>query len=165
MPDHVPCETCSVRACLCIRMYKCVRAVADPGFSPGGGANSQKYCYFSIFFAKNSMKMKNFGTPTSLVPPWICQSCVCQNSTPRQGEGGSSNNSCWNPPKGGRTPRDFFENISLDFIFMQFSGRNGQILSWYPSLISKAVRLALPMEWKWSYERHYERQIRSQYCE
>ena len=35
--------------------------VADLGFSRGG-ANSQKYYYFSIFFAENCMKMKEFGT-------------------------------------------------------------------------------------------------------
>ena len=28
------------------------KAVADPGFSPGGCANSQKCYYFSIFFPK-----------------------------------------------------------------------------------------------------------------
>ena len=38
-------------------------AVADPGFSRGGYANSQKCYYFSNFFAENCMKMKEFGPP------------------------------------------------------------------------------------------------------
>ena len=37
--------------------------VADPGFSPGGSANSQKCYYFFKFVAKNCMKMKEFGPP------------------------------------------------------------------------------------------------------
>ena len=37
-------------------------SVADPGFSPGGCANSQIAIIFQIF-AKNCMKMKVFGPP------------------------------------------------------------------------------------------------------
>ena len=42
--------------------------VADPGFSRGGCANSQKCYYFSIFFAENCMKMKEFGPPGGTHP-------------------------------------------------------------------------------------------------
>ena len=35
-------------------------SVADPGFSWGGCANSQK-CYYFLNFADNYMKMKEFG--------------------------------------------------------------------------------------------------------
>ena len=49
-------------------------SVADPGFSwGGGGANSQSGIILQFFFAKNSMKMKEFRPPerggASLSPP------------------------------------------------------------------------------------------------
>ena len=47
-------------------------AVADLGFSPGGGANSQKCYYFSILSQKTAWKWKNLGPQggrASLVPP------------------------------------------------------------------------------------------------
>ena len=48
--------------------------VADPGFSPGGGANSQKCYYFSIFCA---WKWKTLdpqgGARVPGAPPWIRQ--------------------------------------------------------------------------------------------
>ena len=46
--------------------------MADPGFSPGGGANSQKCYYFSIF-ARKLHKNERIWTPrggrASLAPP------------------------------------------------------------------------------------------------
>ena len=48
------------------------RAVADPGFSPGGGANSQKCYYFSIFCRKlheNERIWTPRGGRASLAPP------------------------------------------------------------------------------------------------
>ena len=47
-------------------------AVADPGFSPGGGAPTPKSAIIFQFFAENCMKMKEFGPPgggASLAPP------------------------------------------------------------------------------------------------
>ena len=47
-------------------------AVADPGFSPGGGANSQKCYYFSIFCQKlheNERIWTPRGGRASLAPP------------------------------------------------------------------------------------------------
>ena len=46
-------------------------SVADPGFSPGG-AQTPKSAIIFQFFAKNCMKMKEFGPPggcASLAPP------------------------------------------------------------------------------------------------
>ena len=43
-------------------------AVADPGFSRGGCANSKKVPLFFKFFAENCMKMKEFGPPGAR--PW-----------------------------------------------------------------------------------------------
>ena len=46
--------------------------VADPGFSPGGGANSQKCYYFSIFCRKlheNERIWTPRGGRASLAPP------------------------------------------------------------------------------------------------
>ena len=47
-------------------------AVADPGFSPGGAPTPKVAIIFQIF-AKNCMKMKEFGPPgggrASLAPP------------------------------------------------------------------------------------------------
>ena len=47
-------------------------AVADPGFSPGGAPTPKSAIIFQ-FFAKNCMKMKEFGPPgggrASLAPP------------------------------------------------------------------------------------------------
>ena len=37
--------------------------VADPGFSPGGGAPTPKSAIIFQFFAENCMKMKEFGPP------------------------------------------------------------------------------------------------------
>ena len=37
-------------------------AVADLGFSRGGGANSKRSYYLAIFFSKNCMKLKEFGS-------------------------------------------------------------------------------------------------------
>ena len=46
--------------------------VADPGFSPGGAPTPKSAIIFQ-FFAKNCMKMKEFGPPeggrASLAPP------------------------------------------------------------------------------------------------
>ena len=57
-------------------------AVADPGFSPGGGAPTPKSAIIFQFFAKNCMKMKEFGPPgggrASLAPPWIRQCSVTE---------------------------------------------------------------------------------------
>ena len=39
------------------------RAVADPGFSPGGGAPTPKIAIIFHIFAENCMKMKEFGPP------------------------------------------------------------------------------------------------------
>ena len=136
MPDHVPCELCRVRVCVRVCMcIVCVCAVADPGFSRGG-ANSQTFLCRKLH--ENERMWTPYVPGAPLDPPIAC---VCQNSPPTGGEGED-------------TPRVFCENISPAFIFMQFSGRNGQIVSWYPSCISKAVPAALPMQWKWSYERH-----------
>ena len=44
-------------------------SVADPGFSPGGCANSQKCYYFSIFFPKTAWKWKNLD-PQGGARPW-----------------------------------------------------------------------------------------------
>ena len=47
-------------------------SVADPGFSPGGGAPTPKSAIIFQFFAENCMKMKEFGPPggrASLAPP------------------------------------------------------------------------------------------------
>ena len=38
-------------------------SVADPGFSPGGGAPTPKSAIIFQFFAENCMKMKEFGPP------------------------------------------------------------------------------------------------------
>ena len=47
--------------------------MADPGFSPGGGAPTPKNAIIFQFFAENCMKMKEFGPPggggASLAPP------------------------------------------------------------------------------------------------
>ena len=47
--------------------------MADPGFSPGGGAPTPKSAIIFQFFAENCMKMKEFGPPgggrASLAPP------------------------------------------------------------------------------------------------
>ena len=37
--------------------------MADPGFSPGGGAPTPKSAIIFQFFAENCMKMKEFGPP------------------------------------------------------------------------------------------------------
>ena len=52
--------------------------VADPGFSPGGGAPTPKSAIIFQFFAENCMKMKEFGPPgggarVPGAPPWIRQ--------------------------------------------------------------------------------------------
>ena len=44
-----------------LRMVKIIKSVADPGFSRGGCANSQKELLFFNFFAENCMKLKEFG--------------------------------------------------------------------------------------------------------
>ena len=47
-------------------------SVADPGFSPGGGAPTPKSAIIFQFFAENCMKMKEFGPQggrASLAPP------------------------------------------------------------------------------------------------
>ena len=44
-------------------------AVADPGFSPGGGANSQKCYYFSIFCRKLH-ENERIWTPRGGARPW-----------------------------------------------------------------------------------------------
>ena len=44
-------------------------AVADPGFSPGGAPTSKIAIIFQIF-AKNCMKMKEFGPPGGGACPW-----------------------------------------------------------------------------------------------
>ena len=53
------------------------RAVADPGFSPGGGANSQKCYYFSIFCRKLHENERIWtprgGARVPGAPPWIRQ--------------------------------------------------------------------------------------------
>ena len=54
-----------------------IRSVADPGFSPGGGANSQKCYYFSIFCRKLH-ENERIWTPEGRGarpwrPPWIRQ--------------------------------------------------------------------------------------------
>ena len=38
-------------------------SVADPGFSPGGGAPTPKSAIIFQFFPENCMKMKEFGPP------------------------------------------------------------------------------------------------------
>ena len=51
--------------------YLVKSAVADPGFSPGGAPTPKSAIIFQ-FFAKNCMKMKEFGPPggrASLAPP------------------------------------------------------------------------------------------------
>ena len=50
-------------------------SVADPGFSPGGVRKLPKVLLFFNFFAKNCMKMKEFGPRgrAALAPPWIRQ--------------------------------------------------------------------------------------------
>ena len=51
--------------------------VADPGFSPGGGAPTPKIAIIFHIFAENCMKMKEFGPPgggrVPGAPPWIRQ--------------------------------------------------------------------------------------------
>ena len=51
-------------------------AVADLGFSPGGAPTPKSAIIFQ-FFAKNCMKMKEFGPPGGArvpgAPPWIRQ--------------------------------------------------------------------------------------------
>ena len=53
--------------------------MADPGFSPGGGANSQKYYYFSIFCRKLHENERIWtprgGGARPWRPPWIRQ-CI-----------------------------------------------------------------------------------------
>ena len=44
--------------------------VADPGFSPGGGAPTPKNAIIFQFFAENCMKMKEFGPPGGGARPW-----------------------------------------------------------------------------------------------
>ena len=47
-------------------------AVADPGFSPGGGVPTPKNAIIFQFFAENCIKMKEFGPQgghASLAPP------------------------------------------------------------------------------------------------
>ena len=55
-------------------------SVADPGFSPGGGAPTPKIAIIFHIFAENCMKMKEFGPPGGArvpgAPPWIRQ-CYC----------------------------------------------------------------------------------------
>ena len=51
-----------------------IEPVADPGFSPGGGAPTPKIAIIFHIFAENCMKMKEFGPPggggrASLAPP------------------------------------------------------------------------------------------------
>ena len=62
-------QYCSVK----IRVSPKDNAVADPGFSPGGGAPTPKSAIIFQFFAENCMKMKEFGPPgggrASLAPP------------------------------------------------------------------------------------------------
>ena len=97
-------------------------SVADPGFPWGGGltpkVGSLTY-YFANFFAKNCMKMKEFGPPrgcASLVPPWIRQ-CILANGQWRiQGRQGGS---LPTPPR------------SISLISMQFSGKIGQLKGWH----------------------------------
>ena len=52
-------------------------AVADPGFSPGGGAPTPKIAIIFQIFAENCMKMKEFGPQGGArpwrPPPWIRQ--------------------------------------------------------------------------------------------
>ena len=52
-------------------------AVADPGFSRGGGAPTPKIAIIFHIFAENCMKMKEFGPPGGARvpggPPWIRQ--------------------------------------------------------------------------------------------
>ena len=54
--------------------------VADPGFSRGGGANSQSRCANLLYYiAENYMKMKEFGSRRGRrVPgtPWVHQRCL-----------------------------------------------------------------------------------------
>ena len=45
------------------------KAVADPGFSPGGAPTPKNAIIFQ-FFAENCMKMKEFGPPGGGVRPW-----------------------------------------------------------------------------------------------
>ena len=47
-----------------------VEAVADPGFSPGGGAPTPKIAIIFHIFAENCMKMKEFGPPGGGARPW-----------------------------------------------------------------------------------------------
>ena len=42
--------------------------VADPGFSPGGGAPTPKIAIIFQIFAENCMKMKEFGPQGARVP-------------------------------------------------------------------------------------------------
>ena len=63
---------------LCGKCY--TYSVADPGFSPGGGANSQKYYYFSIFCRKLHENERIWtrgggGARVPGAPPWIRQ-CI-----------------------------------------------------------------------------------------
>ena len=46
------------------------KPVADPGFSPGGGAPTPKSAIIFQFFAENCMKMKEFGPPGGGARPW-----------------------------------------------------------------------------------------------
>ena len=59
-------------------LFETLYSVADPGFSPGGCANSQKCYYFSIFLPKTAWKWKNLDPggarpwrPQPLDPPMI----------------------------------------------------------------------------------------------
>ena len=58
-------------------------SLADPGFSPGGGAPTPKSAIIFQFFAENCMKMKELGPPGGArvpgAPPWIrqCMFTVC----------------------------------------------------------------------------------------
>ena len=63
---------------------RCV-TVADPGFSPGGGANSQN-CYYFSHFCRKLHKNERIWTPrggrASLAPPpWIRQCVSLPTST------------------------------------------------------------------------------------
>ena len=52
------------RVCVQRLQTICQLAVADPGFSPGGGgAPTPKSAIIFQFFAENCMKMKEFGPP------------------------------------------------------------------------------------------------------
>ena len=64
-----------------MRLHKCMPAVfchisVDPEFSPGGAPTPKIAIIFQIF-AKNCMKMKEFGPGGAVpgAPPWIRQ-CI-----------------------------------------------------------------------------------------